>query len=80
MKHKFMQTYIYKGEQVFFISTALRDGSTELEENSYYETMVWALNKEMQKDKVISMEASLSRESAFKQHFIECELVNKTNL
>lgn len=48
---KFLQSHLYLDEKTFFVSTAMRSSSAELNPTPYYETLSWELDDKNQKIK-----------------------------
>lgn len=48
---KFLQSHLYLDEKTFFVSTAMRSSSAELNPTPYYETLSWEIDKNNQKIK-----------------------------
>lgn len=66
---KFLQSHLYLDEKTFFVSTAMRSSSAELNPTPYYETLSWEIDKNNQKIK--GSMAQYSTENNFPSGAIE---------
>lgn len=78
---KFLQTYVYRENESFFVSTAYRHSSAALNSDGwYYETLAWELLGISQvRGKIIADNSgAISEEGAINQHFEVVRQLQKT--